>query len=80
MCNHRQLVPREACSVQVASLLYTADPANLGVVQLTRTLELQPLSHQEILCLQSNPPLLLPSGFTVTLARGTIQVLHLVQG
>ncbi|MPC38549.1 hypothetical protein E2C01_032058 [Portunus trituberculatus] len=35
------------------------------MVQLTRPLELQLLSRRGILCLQSNPPLLLPSGFTV---------------
>ncbi|MPC11664.1 hypothetical protein E2C01_004335 [Portunus trituberculatus] len=44
------------------------------MVQLTKTFELQPLSCRGILCLHSNPPLVLPTGFTVTLARGTYKV------
>ena len=66
--------PGRLFSVVVATLLYTAGPTKEGMVQLTRTLELQPLSRKEIICLQSNPPLLLPNGFTMTLARGTKQV------
>ncbi|KAG0718856.1 Inhibitor of growth protein 5 [Chionoecetes opilio] len=64
---------------------YSDDKVQLAIqtyelAQLTRTLELQPLYLKEIICLQSNPPLLLPSGFTITLVRETIQTYTLSKG